>query len=131
MLGLKYIRKDIFNMSAKELANKLNISRQAIMDWESKRSKLLDYRLEELEKIFGVSKKWYSKELDDIDKLRINNEVLNNVMTGKDNEVQQKIDINNKKIDLIKNIQKIYKKGLNLINNNDDFYFYIEKLKKI
>jgi len=83
MIGLNYIRKDIFDMSANWLAHVIGITRQSVMDWEAKRSTLLDYRLEELEKIFGVSKKWYNKEIEEIDKLKINNEVLNNIITGK------------------------------------------------
>lgn len=80
MRGLTYIRKDIFHMTVSWLAIQMNISRQSVTDWESKRSKMSTDRLEILEKIFGVSQKWYDKEIDEIDKLKIDNEVLNNII---------------------------------------------------
>ena len=68
MRGLTYIRKDIFHMTVSGLAKKISISRQGITDWESNRSKMSMDRLDLLEKIFGISKKWYDKEIDEIDK---------------------------------------------------------------
>lgn len=81
MRGLTYIRKDIFHMTVSGLAKKISISRQGITDWESNRSKMSMDRLDLLEKIFGISKKWYDKEIDEIDKLKIDNEVLNNIIS--------------------------------------------------
>lgn len=81
MRGLTYIRKDIFHMTVSWLANEMCISRQGVTDWESNRSKMSNDRLEVLEKIFGVSKKWYDKEIDEIDKLKIDNEVLKNIIS--------------------------------------------------
>lgn len=81
MRGLTYIRKDIFHMTVSWLANEISISRQGVTDWESSRSKMSPDRLEVLEKIFGVSQKWYDKEIDEIDKLKIDNEVLNNIIS--------------------------------------------------
>lgn len=81
MRGLTYIRKDVFHMTVSWLANEISISRQGITDWESNRSKMSTDRLEVLEKIFGVSQKWYDKEIDEIDKLKIDNEVLNNIIS--------------------------------------------------
>lgn len=81
MRGLTYIRKDIFHMTVSWLATEMSISRQGVTDWESKRSKMLPDRLEALEKIFGVSQKWYDKEINEIDKLKIDNEVLNNIIS--------------------------------------------------
>lgn len=82
MRGLTYIRKDIFHMTVSWLADEMKISRQGITDWESNRSKMSISRLEVLEKIFGVSKKWYDKEINQIDKLKIDNEVLNNIISS-------------------------------------------------
>lgn len=81
MRGLTYIRKDIFHMTVSWLATEMSISRQGVTDWESNRSKMSNDRLEALEKIFGVSQKWYNKEIDEIDKLKIDNEVLNNIIS--------------------------------------------------
>ena len=81
MRGLIYIRKDIFHMTVSWLANEMSISRQGITDWESGRSKMSIDRLEVLERIFGISKKWYDKEVNEIDKLKIDNEVLNNIIS--------------------------------------------------
>lgn len=81
MRGLTYIRKDIFHMTVSWLASEMSISRQGITDWESNRSKMSNDRLEVLERIFGVSQKWYDKEIDEIDRLKIDNEVLNNIIS--------------------------------------------------
>lgn len=81
MRGLTYIRKDIFHITVSGLANIIQISRQGITDWESNRSKISNDRLDVLEKIFGISRKWYDKEINEIDKLKIDNEVLNNIIS--------------------------------------------------
>lgn len=81
MRGLTYIRKDIFHMPVSWLSTQMSISRQSITDWESNKSKMSTDRLEALEKIFGISQKWYDKEIDEIDKLKIDNEVLNNIIS--------------------------------------------------
>ena len=98
MLGLTYIRKDIFHMTLSWLANVVKVSRQGVTDWESSRSNLSEERLNILEKIFGVSKQWYDKEINEIDKLKIDNEVLNNIIfTTKYNniEIYENVDIRN------------------------------------
>ncbi len=85
MKGLTYIRKDIFHMTVSWLSKVIEVSRQGVTDWESGRSNLSTNRLSTLEKIFGVSSEWYYKEINKIDKLKIDNEVLTSIMTNKIN----------------------------------------------
>lgn len=85
MKGLTYIRKDIFHMTVSWLSKVIEVSRQGVTDWESGRSNLSTNRLSTLEKIFGVSSEWYYKEINQIDKLKIDIEVLTSIMTNKIN----------------------------------------------
>lgn len=139
MIGLNYIRKYVFDLSANWLANVMGITRQSVMDWEARRNKLLDYRLTELEKIFGANKKWYDKELDEIDKLKINNEILNSILTQKIFEItafSKNIHYENSVIELekltkINDIEERNKQVLKQITENEKLINLLEIIQKI
>lgn len=146
MTGLNYIRKDIFHMTVTWLADQIKISRQGITDWESGRSKMLDNRLDILEQLFGVSKQWYDKEVSEMDKLKIDNEVLNNVISKTIyNNIQFFDDIDLSKsnvrfgettVDLekIMRIEDIYERNnyiMKQIEKNDKKIAMLENLEKI
>lgn len=139
MIGLNYIRKCVFDLSANWLANVMGITRQSVMDWEARRNKLLDYRLTELEKIFGANKKWYDKELDEIDKLKINNEILNSILTQKIFEItafSKNIHYENSVIELekltkINDIEERNKQVLKQITENEKLINLLEIIQKI
>ena len=139
MIGLNYIRKYVFDLSANWLANVMGITRQSVMDWEARRNKLLDYRLNELEKIFGANKKWYDKELDEIDKLKINNEILNSILTQKIFEItafSKNIHYENTVIELekltkINDVEERNKQVLKQITENEKLINLLEIIQKI
>ena len=139
MIGLNYIRKYVFDLSANWLANVMGITRQSVMDWEARRNKLLDYRITELQKIFGANKKWYDKELDEIDKLKINNEILNSILTQKIFEItafSKNVHYENSVIELekltkINDIEERYKQVLKQITENEKLINLLEIIQKI
>lgn len=132
MTGLTYIRKDIFHITVSGLASMIQISRQGITDWESNRSKMSDDRLDILEKIFGVSKKWYNKEIDEIDKLKIDNEVLNNIIsTNLYNNIKIYDDVDISKVNVrfgetTANFDKIFK----IKNITERNIYVLEQIEK-
>lgn len=70
MLGLEYLCS-INNLTYTDLAKKLNISRQTVTNWIARRRNISEKYFDDLKKIFGISPEWIIKEINDIDKIKI------------------------------------------------------------
>lgn len=70
MLGIEYIRKS-FNMSLADLAQKVGVSRQFISLWEKGDKKISPQRSVQLSQIFNIPSDWFTKELSELDKIKI------------------------------------------------------------
>lgn len=75
MIGLEYIL-DIFNMQHIELAEKLGIKKQNINMWIKGKQNIPKKYLPVFENIFNIPGGYFSKELNEIDKLEIQKEKL-------------------------------------------------------
>lgn len=75
MIGLELILK-LNDMSFKDLADKLGITKQNVSMWLSGERKVPKKYLAILEDIFKVSKEYYQKELTQIEKLEIEKQIL-------------------------------------------------------
>ena len=64
MIGLEYIRRKN-GLSISTLAKRLNISRQAVSQWEHGTDLIPDKRLLELSELFGIPKRFFSEISDD------------------------------------------------------------------
>ena len=60
MNGLTYIRKRC-GISIIELANAINVSRQAVSSWENGRRPLPEARAQQLSDFFGIGKEYFGK----------------------------------------------------------------------
>lgn len=70
MIGLTYVR----NLCAKSMqstADDADISKQTVYKWENKKIPISKESLDKLEKIFKIPRQYFQKELDEIDKLKI------------------------------------------------------------
>ena len=70
MLGLEYLCS-INNLTYTDLSKKLNISRQTVTNWIAGRRNISEKYFNDLKKIFGISPEWIIKEINDIDKIKI------------------------------------------------------------
>lgn len=70
MLGLTYIRK-IYGFSMDELAIKLEVSKQTISKWENLKIPISLDRVKQLSEIFSIPENYFSKELNEIEKLEV------------------------------------------------------------
>ena len=75
MIGLEYIL-NLYNMQHIELAEKLGIKKQNINMWIKRKQNIPKKYLPTLEKIFGIDQEYFSKELDEIEKLEIQKQKL-------------------------------------------------------
>ncbi len=75
MIGLEYIL-NLYNMQHVELADKLGIKKQNINLWIKGRQNIPKKYLPILEDIFKLDSKYFSKDLDEINKLEIQKEKL-------------------------------------------------------
>lgn len=75
MIGLEYILS-LYNMQHIELADKLGIRKQNINLWVKKKQNIPKKYLPILGEIFGVDEKYFTIDLNDIDKLEIQKEKL-------------------------------------------------------
>ena len=75
MNGMKYIRSEVLRMSMEELATKLDVSKQAISAWETKRKNIPEIRLRQLFELTGIPKEFWlmdnvpEKEKDGLKKI--------------------------------------------------------------
>lgn len=70
IIGLVYICK-LFDFTNKSVAEKLEITSQQMNDWISGRRKIPENHLMALEEIFNIPSSYFSVELDEITKIRI------------------------------------------------------------
>ena len=70
LLGLEYVCK-LYDISYLNLANKLEVTSQQINDWIKLRRRIPQHHLENASKILGIPSAYLEKELDDIDRIRI------------------------------------------------------------
>lgn len=75
LIGLEYILS-LYNMQHIELAEKLGIKKQNINMWIKGKQKIPKKYLPTLEEIFGLKSEYFTKELDEIEKLEIQKEKL-------------------------------------------------------
>ena len=75
MIGLEYILS-IYNMQHIELAERLGIKKQNINLWIKGRQNVPKKYLPILEKLFGIKQEYFTKELNEIEKLEIQKEKL-------------------------------------------------------
>lgn len=75
MIGLEYILS-LYNMQHIELAEKLGIKKQNINMWIKGKQKIPKKYLPTLEEIFVLKSEYFTKELDEIEKLEIQKEKL-------------------------------------------------------
>lgn len=79
MIGLEYILA-LYDMPHTDLAKKLNISRQNINQWIKGKNKIPKKHLPSLSKIFNIPEEYFQKELNDIDKLKIQKKKIESEM---------------------------------------------------
>ncbi|RYM00253.1 helix-turn-helix domain-containing protein [Sporolactobacillus sp. THM7-7] len=75
MIGLQYIL-GLYNMQQLELADRLGIKKQNINLWLKGKQNIPKKYLPTLEKLFHVDRAYFTKELDEIEKLEIQKEKL-------------------------------------------------------
>jgi plasmid maintenance system antidote protein VapI len=75
LIGLEYIL-GFYNMQHIELAKELGLKKQNINLWIKGKQGIPKKYLPRLEKIFGISREYFSKELNEIEKLEIQKEKL-------------------------------------------------------
>lgn len=79
IIGFEYIC-NLYTVKYTEIADELDISKQTINSWVSGRRKIPNKHLETLAKKFEISQEYFQKELDDIDKLKIQKIKIENEM---------------------------------------------------
>lgn len=75
MIGLEYIL-GLYNIQHIELAKELGIKKQNINLWIKGKQNIPKKYLPKLEEMFGIDKEYFSKEINDIEKLEIQKEKL-------------------------------------------------------
>lgn len=75
MIGLEYILS-VYNMQHIELAEKFGLKKQNINLWIKGKQSIPKKYLPALEEMFGINKEYFSKELNEIEKLEIQKEKL-------------------------------------------------------
>lgn len=90
MIGLEYIL-NLYNMQHQELAKKLGIKKQNINLWIKGKQNVSKKYLPVLSKIFNIPEKYFQKELDEIDKMEIQNIKLNSELKNSEYEYEDTI----------------------------------------
>ncbi|WP_135552691.1 hypothetical protein [Paenibacillus cymbidii] len=75
MIGLDYIMK-VYNGTYKQLASKLEIAPPTIMAWLSKKRPIPKAKLETLSKWFQIDEIYFTKELNEVEKIQIQADYL-------------------------------------------------------
>ena len=147
MIGLEYIL-GLFNLQHVELAEKLGIRKQNINMWVKRKQNIPKKYLPILEEIFGIEREYFSKELNEIDRLEIQKEKLKRdlkpvikkheqqFMIGKINDIVEvpiydKEEINKIERDIEKaKIVLKFKEALDVVDNTPymDIYKLISEL---
>lgn len=150
MIGLEYIL-NLYNLPHVELANQLGIRKQNINMWIKRKQNIPKKYLPVLEERFKINQKYFTKELNEIDKLEIQKEKLKEDLKPviKNHEKQFRIgegnhiievpiydkeEINKIERDIEKaKILESFKKSLDVIDNNpymDTYKLIIQLLEK-
>lgn len=150
MIGLEYIL-NLYNMQHIELAEKLGIKKQNINLWIKQKQNIPKKYLPILEEIFNLDRKYFTKELDEIDKLEIQKEKLKSELNpvikrqekqfalGEINRmvevpIYDKEEINKIERDIEKaKLVARFKNALDIVDNNpfmDTFKLTVELLEK-
>ncbi|KEJ01822.1 helix-turn-helix domain-containing protein [Clostridium botulinum] len=151
MIGLEYIL-GLYNMPHIELAEKLSIKKQNINMWVKKKQKIPEKYLPILEELFGLDKKYFTKDLSEIEKLEIQKEKLKKdlkpiikkheqqFMIGKGNDMVQVPVYDKEEINAIeRDIEKAklmarFKKAMDVIDNNpyiDTYKLIVELMENV
>lgn len=126
MIGLEYILS-LYNMQHIELAEILGIKKQNINLWIKGKQNIPKKYLPLLEKRFGISSEYFTKELTEIDKLEIQKEKLKKDLKPVVKEYDKKfaIGIENEMVDV-----PIYdKEEINKIEGTIEKAKILEKIK--
>ncbi|EJT6665769.1 helix-turn-helix domain-containing protein [Clostridium perfringens] len=75
MIGLEYLCS-LNNISYSELAKRMNISRQTVTNWIAGRRNINEKYYEDLKDIFGIAPEWIVKEINNIDRIKIQDILL-------------------------------------------------------
>ena len=151
LIGLEYFLS-LYNMQHIDLANKLGIKKQNINLWIKGKQKISKKYLPILEEIFGIKQEYFIKDLNEIEKLEIQNEKLKKDINPviKKYEQQFMIDEINDIVELpaydkkaIKKIEKTiekvklisrFKEAMDIIEDNpymDNYRLMIELMEKV
>lgn len=150
MIGLEYIL-GVYNMQHIELAEKLGIKKQNINLWIKRKQNIPKKYLPVLEKLFGLKKEYFQKELNEVEKLEIQKEKLKKELNPIIKKQEQQLQINeetdfayvpiydkeeineiNREIEKTELILK-FKNSLNIIENNpniETFKLVVELMNK-
>ncbi len=90
MIGFEYICK-LFNVQYKHVAEELGITKQTVNSWTSGRRKIPKKYLPILSKKFNISEKYFQKELNEIDKMEIQNIKLKSELKNSEYEYEDTI----------------------------------------
>lgn len=150
MIGLEYIL-NLYNVQHIELAEKLGIKKQNINMWIKGKQNIPKKYLPVFENIFGLPGEYFTKELDEIDKLEIQKEKLKQdlkpvikkhdqqYIAGEINDlvevpIYDKEEINTIERDIEKaKLVSRFKEALDILDNNpymDTYKLIIELLEK-
>ena len=87
MIGLEYLCS-LNNMSYSELANELNISKATVSNWISERRKINEKYYADLTCIFNIPKEWFSKTINETDKLKLQKLFLDNKLAEEEFDIE-------------------------------------------
>lgn len=151
MIGLEYIL-GLYNMQHVELAERLGIKKQNINMWIKGKQNIPKKYLPILEESFGIGKEYFTKELNEIDKLEIQKEKLKRELKpiikryeqqfiiGEVNDIVEVPVYDKEEMNTIeRNIEKAklvsrFKEALDVVDNNpyiDTYKLVIELLEKV
>lgn len=91
MLGLEYIRK-LYGDTTITLADKLGITNALVSQWENGKKPIPEKRLNELSKLYNVSKEYFSRELTKLEQLHIEYDKMSDQYDETVNEYEMPVD---------------------------------------
>jgi len=150
LIGLEYILS-LYNMQHIELAEKLGIKKQNINLWIKGKQKIPKKYLPVLEEFFGIKQEYFTKELNEIEKLEIQKEKLKKELNpvikkheqqfliGEVNDLveipvydKEEINAMERTIEKAKLISK-FKKAMDIVDDNpymDTYKLIVELMEK-
>lgn len=91
MFGLEYIRK-LYGDTTITLADKLGITNALVSQWENGKKPIPEKRLDELSKLYNVSKEYFSRELSKLEQLHIEYDKVSDEYDATVNEYEMPVD---------------------------------------